>query len=78
MIALLNTGLLFAQQMGHGRTWGIGDIVVAIIVCLAIIGIAIVACRVMGFVIPQWVWQIVAIVVVAVIAILAIRFLLSL
>ncbi len=76
MSALLNAGFLFANL--QNRSWSFGDIVVAIIVCLAIIGIAIIACRVMGFTIPQWVWQIVAIVVVAVIAIVAIRFLLTL
>ncbi len=78
MNILANVSLLFAQQMRHGGAWGIGDIVIAIIICLAVIGVAVIACRVMGFAIPQWVWQIVAIVVVAVIAILAIRFLLTL
>lgn len=67
--------LIFGQ---HGRSWGIGEIATAIIVCLAIIGIVIIISKVMGFVIPQWVWQILMIVVAAVVAIIAIRFLLTL
>lgn len=69
--------ILFAQ-MRHGASWSIGDILVAIIVVLAVVAVFAIACRVMGWVIPQWAYQIVAIVVVAVVAILAIRFLLTL
>lgn len=58
--------------------WTFGNIVIAVIVIAGIIGIALVACRVAGIVIPNWVWQILGIVAVVVIAVIAIKFLLSL
>lgn len=64
-----------AQMVAGG--WGFGQIAIAVIVLLAVIGIVIVATKVMGVPIPQWVWQIAGIVIVACVAIVAIRFLLS-
>lgn len=63
-------------RIGAGG-WGIGQIAIAVIIVLAVIGIVIVATKVMGVPIPQWVWQIIGIAVVACIAIVSIKFLLS-
>jgi hypothetical protein len=68
---------MFMLSQIVGRAWGFGEIAIAVIVALAVIGIVIVATRVMGVPIPQWVWQIIGIVVVACVAIVAIRFLLG-
>jgi hypothetical protein len=59
------------------QAWGFGQIAIFVIVALAVIGIVIVAAKVMGVPIPQWVWQITGIVIVACVAIVAIRFLLG-
>jgi hypothetical protein len=66
----------FQQHFGGG-SWGIGEILIAIIVIAACIGIMFVAIKVFGVTIPQWAIQIFWIVVVAACAILAIRFVLS-
>lgn len=63
---------------GGGFEWTFGNIVITCIIVAAVIGVALIAARVFGVTIPQWVWQILGIVVVAVIAIVAVRFLLSL
>ena len=54
-------------QMGGALAggWGIGQIAIAVIIVLAIIGIVIVATRVMKVPVPQWVWQIVGVAVFA-------------
>ena len=70
------TGLLLAQA-GFGG-YSIGHIAIMVVVALAIIGIVIIAARVFGIPIPQWVWQILGIVVVACVAIVAIRFVMTL
>lgn len=59
------------------RTWSLTDVMIAIIILAACIGILYIAMNVFGVQIPQWAVQIFWIVVVAVIAILAIRFLTS-
>jgi hypothetical protein len=64
-----------AQMVAGG--WGIGQIIIAVIVVLAAIGIALIACKQFGIAIPQWFIQILIIVLVACVAIVAIRFLLS-
>ena len=64
--------------LAHYTTWSFVDIVVAIVIVAACIGIMYVALRVFGVTIPPWVIQIFWIVVVAVVAILAIRFVASL
>jgi len=62
----------------HGIAWSFGDIMIAVVIVAAIIGVVYVACRAFGVAIPQWLIQIVLICIVAAVAILAIRFLLSL
>ena len=69
--------LLSQVVMGGAAGWGFAQTAIAIIIILAVIGIVIIAARVMGVPIPQWVWQIIGIIVVAFVAIWAIRFLLG-
>ena len=57
--------------------WGFPQLIIAIIVIGACIGIMYVALRQFGVAIPAWVVQIFWIVLVAVVAIFAIKFLLS-
>lgn len=64
--------------LAHYSTWTFVDIMVAIVIVAACIGIMYVALRVFGVTIPPWVIQIFWICVVAVVAILAIRFVASL
>ncbi len=59
-------------------SWGIGEILIAIIVIGACCGIVWVALNAFGVAIPPWVVRIFWIVVVAVVAIAAIRFILTL
>lgn len=58
-------------------TWSFPQIIIAIIVIAAIIGIALIAIREFGVEIPAFVWRIFWIVVAAFCAIVAIRFLLT-
>lgn len=57
--------------------WGIGEIVIAVILIAAVVAILFIAVNAMGVQIPNWVVQIFWVVVIAVVAILAIRFLLG-
>ncbi len=70
--------LLSDVVVGPARTWGLAEIVIAIIVIAAVVGILYVALQQFGIVIPPFVVRIFWIVMCAVIAILAIRFLLTL
>lgn len=70
-------GTLFAQ-VAVGHAWSFGEILVAVIVIAACVGIVWVALRAMGVQLPQWFVQILLIIAVAVVAILAIKFLLTL
>ena len=65
---------LLAQVSGYS----LGQLLIAIIVVAACLGIVIVAVRAFGLQIPDWVWSILGIIAVAVVAILALRFVLSL
>lgn len=58
--------------------WTFGELAIALVIVLAVIAVVYVATKAFGIPIPQWLIQIVAIVVVAAVAIIAIRFLLSL
>ena len=69
--------LVFSQVLGSPRTWGFGDIMVAIIIVAAVICITWLALRHFGVEIPQIAVQIFWIVVVAFLAVLAIKFLLA-
>lgn len=74
MLTLLSDVVVAPAQRG----WGIVEIVIAIIVIAAVVGIMYIALQQFGVVIPPFVVKIFWIVVCAVIAILAIRFLLTL
>lgn len=63
---------------GGGISWSIGDVLVWLLIAVGVVAITVIVLRVLGWQIPQWVWQIVGICVAVVIGILAIRFLLSL
>jgi hypothetical protein len=69
--------MLLLSQMMAGGAWSIGQIAVAVIIVLALVGIVLIAAKAMGVTIPQWAWQIIGIVVVAFVAIVAIKFVLS-
>jgi hypothetical protein len=64
--------------LGAALAWSLGEILIAIVVIAACIGIVFVALRVFGITIPGWFVQICWIVAAAVVAILAIRFVMSL
>jgi hypothetical protein len=68
---------MFADIMIRTQ-WSIGDLLIAVIIIAACIGIVYVALRVFGVSIPAWAVQIFWIVVVACVAIFAIRLVLSL
>jgi len=54
--------------------WSITDLLVAVVIVAACIGIMYIALRVFGVTVPPWAVQIFWIVVVAIVAIFAIRF----
>jgi hypothetical protein len=60
-----------------GPAGSIAQLVIAIILIAAVVGIGIVAVRVSGIQIPSWVIQIAWIVLVSLVAIFAIRFLMG-
>ena len=57
--------------------WGLGEILVLIIVIAALLSIVYVAVDAMGSPIPAWVWKIIGIVIIAFVAIVAIKLVLS-
>lgn len=59
-------------------TWGFGDIIIAIIIVAAVLGVMYIALQQFGVAIPVWLVRIIVICIVAVVAICAVRFLLSL
>ncbi len=71
---------LFAQHVvvQGGGSWGIGDIVIAIVIIAAVVGVMYVALQQFGVTIPPFIVKIFWIVVAAIIAIVAIRFILTL
>ena len=71
-------GTLLGQVVAPARVWTFGDILIALVIVLACVGIVYVATQAFGVPIPKWLIKIVLICVVAVVAILAIRFVLSL
>jgi hypothetical protein len=71
------TNLLFSE-LGNIRTWGIVDVIKAIIIIAACVGILLVALRVFKVQIPDWAIQIFWICLVAAVAILAVTFIASL
>lgn len=67
--------MLFAQVVRHSP---MGEWIIWIVILAAIIAVALVGLRAIGFQPPPWVWQIFGILLVAFVVILAIRFLLTL
>ena len=74
---MVNAILAQVVQPGGGA-WSIGQIAIAVVIVIAIIAIVAIFVRVAGIPIPNWVWQILGIVVCAFLVILAIKFVLSL
>ncbi len=64
--------------LAPANTWSLGDILIAIVILAAVVGIVYLALQYFGVPIPGIVVKIFWIVVVCVIAVLAIRFLLAL
>lgn len=58
--------------------WSVGELLIAVVVVGACLGLVYVALRQFGVAIPGWVMQVLWIVAVAVVVIFAIRFILSL
>lgn len=67
---------IFAQNV-VGPGWSIGSLAIAVIVIAAIIAVVFIAVRAFGLPIPQWVWQIIGVIIVAFVCIFAIRLLMS-
>lgn len=57
---------------------GIGQLAIAAVVILAVLGLLFVAVRAMKVPVPEWFWQVVGIVLAAVVIILAIKFVMTL
>jgi hypothetical protein len=58
-------------------SYSVGQIAILIVVALAVCGLVMIAVRQFGISIPQWVVQVLTIVVVAIVIIMAIKFVLS-
>lgn len=70
---------ILAQNVGGGmRGWGLQEILIAIVVIAAAVGLVFIALRVFGIAIPGWVVQCFWICVAAFVIIMAIRFVFSL
>lgn len=63
-----------AQLFAPGRPWGLAEIAISIVVVLALFGLVMIFCKVVGYTPPPWLMQVLAIVVAAVVIICAIRF----
>lgn len=50
------------------------QIAIFIVLLIVVVGIVLIVARTAGIAIPQWVWQIVGLVVLAIVAIVAIKF----
>lgn len=68
---------LLSQVVVHAGPWSIGEILIAIIVIAACVGITMVVLRVFGVSPPEWIIHILWIVLAACIAIFAIRIVLG-
>jgi hypothetical protein len=68
---------LLSQVVRPAPAWGFVEVAVALVIILAVCGLVAVFCRVSGFTLPTWVWQVIGIVVAAVVVIVAIRFVAS-
>lgn len=66
--------MILAQAMGG---YSVGQIAILIVIVLAVCGLVMVAVRQFGIQIPQWVIQVLSIVVVAIVIIYAIKLVLS-
>ncbi len=66
--------LMLAEMFAPGRPWGFVEFAIAIVVILAVCGLVLIFTRVAGITLPQWVWQVLGIVIAAVVIIWAIRF----
>lgn len=67
---------LLAQAVGPAG-WSIGQIAIAVILIAAIVAVVFIAVRAFGLPIPQWVWQVIGVLIVAFVCILAVRLLMS-
>lgn len=65
--------LAFLAQ-GAAGAWSISEMAVAAVIILGVIALVILAARVLGFTVPQWVWQALGILIVVVVCVVAIRF----
>ncbi len=63
---------------GGGFDWSAGNIVIALIVIVLIVGILLIVLKNSGVALPPWVWQIIGLVALGVVAIVAVKILLSL
>jgi hypothetical protein len=69
---------VFVQRGGINAGWSFGEIVIAIIIIAAVLGILYAVLQYFGVPIPPIVMKILCIVLIAALAIIAVRFLLSL
>lgn len=70
--------MLTAMWDSSMRTWGVGEIAIAVVIIAAIVALVYVALRKFGVAIPDWVQQCFWICVVAIVVISCIRLVLSL
>ncbi len=68
--------LLFANAAGF--EWDFEHIALAVIICAGIVGVTLVILRVMGVVIPPWIWTVIWICAAVVVGCIAVKFIASL
>ena len=70
---MLAVNALLAQGR-FPQSWGFVEMAIALVVILAVCGLVMISCKVCNMYPPQWLWQVIGIVVAAVVIIWAIRF----
>jgi len=66
--------LMLAQMFRQGQPWGVVEFAITLVVILAVCGLMMIFCRISGMNPPQWLWQVIGLIVAAVVIIWAIRF----
>ncbi len=63
---------------GGGFEWDLLHLLIVLLICVGAVAVAVIILKVLGWTIPQWVWQILGIVAAVVVGVIALKFLWSL
>lgn len=69
---------LLAMFVGPYTSWGIGELLIALVIICGAVAIAVIALRKLNIPVPEWFKQMLWVVVIVVVAVVLIRFVLSL